>query len=224
MGRKFVPKPRQHVHRRAIPYAYPGAVRGQEEVPLDPDVVLGDLGGAGVSDFMTALRKNCYTPKKARSAAQALVDKMKREALRNPKYQRSASLPASAGARRIDLKLPASSHQGFRSPVKIEPRDEPLRAINQYAPIKREPPIIRGYRAATPTQWMRHQVRQVPNWNVRMSPISPVKIEKADGVSYGPAPSRRPHTPGQPYQLPALERESNSMQDKFPRNRPQNWS
>merc|ERR1711964_139169 len=135
MGRKFVPKPRQHVHRRAIPYAYPGAVRGQEEVPLDPDVVLGDLGGNCVSDFMTALRKNCYTPKKARSAAQSLVDKMKRDALRNPKYQRSASLPASAGARRIDLKLPASSHQGFRSPVKIEPRDEPLRAVNQYAPI-----------------------------------------------------------------------------------------
>jgi hypothetical protein len=203
--------------------AYSLLVRGQAEVPLDPDVVLGDLGGAGVSDFMTALRKNSYTPKKARSAAQALVDKMKQEALRNPKREVKWNLSAVSPTQRR-VRAPVHIRQPFRPAqpnqrVKIEPKWD----------AEQTPQFVRASLMPR-TPWKPSQYGASPSrpaWNILpMTPISPVKIERASentSPGFGPVRNSRP-SHAQPYELPALERDSATPNDTPLKGNPQNWS
>merc|ERR1711964_504900 len=196
-----------------------------QEAPLDPQVVLGDLGGAGVSDFMTALRKTSrYTPKKARSAAQALVDKMKRDrASRNPAQQRSRSVSLP---KRITVKPePTWDDTAPSSVIKPGPTQSDADASKAHLSLQffRTP-----LRTQISTNWSGPPTRSVStrrnNLTSRTTQTVSIKQENAsreESVRFGPAKAPKPVSApaGQPYPytLPALERESNA-------EKPQTWS
>merc|ERR1711964_283216 len=167
----------------------------------DPLEGLGDLGGAEIGAYMTNLRRKGYTPKKARSAARAIVERFKRD-----KAWPQHPLVNSTTRIKTELVWPSVEHepQSRKPLIKLEP--------NMDFAIKREPNTFQAEQCLQrlmPSQ-QRFSRQTAPNKHLTvrrfLQPKSAVKIEE-DSLGYARSrSSSRSQSPQfHPYEFPALE-------------------